>query len=213
MNEPVKPVRRGSRQRERSNATRARIREAARRLFVERGYLTTTIESIAAEADVAVQTVYFVFGNKRALISEVLDIAIAGDDAPVPLLERPWVAELRQETDPRRAVRLLARQASQIIGRQAPLYQAVRGAAAVDPEIAALLAIYQERRLATLTELLRPLAARDALAPGLDLERAADVLYALNSHELYQLLVVDRGWSPAAWEEWLAELLIGQLLR
>lgn len=212
MCEPVKRVRRGSRQRERSAATRARIREAAGRLFVQRGYPATTIESIAVEADVAVQTVYFVFGNKRALLSEVLDIAIAGDDAPVPLLERPWVAELRQEADPRQAVRLLVHQSSQIVGRQAPLAQALRGAAAVDPEIAGLLAVYQERRLATMTELLRPLAARGALAPDLDLTRAADLVYALSSHELYQLLVVDRGWSPTAWEVWLAELLIDQLL-
>ncbi len=210
MNEPVKPARL-SRQRERSIATRARIREAALRLFIEQGYPTTTIESIAAEAGVAVQTVYFVFGNKRAVLAEIIDVAIAGDDAPIPVLDRPWVAELRAERDPRRAVRLLVRETCRIVARQAPLYHVVRGAAAVDPEIAALLLLNQERRLATLTALVRALADSGALAPGLGVERAADIVFAVNSHETHQLLVVDRGWPTAAWEEWITELLVAQL--
>src|SRR5262245_43340991 len=90
MSEPVKPRRqRSSAQREKSRATRRRIREAAERLFVRHGYLSTTIEAIAAEAAVAVQTVYFVFGTKHALLAEVLDVATAGDEAPAPIRERP----------------------------------------------------------------------------------------------------------------------------
>src|SRR5215207_6672140 len=108
MTEPVKPrPRRFSGQRERARATRRRIREAALRLFVELGYLATTIEAIAAEAAVAVQTVYFVFGSKRALLTEILDMATAGDEAPVPVVARPWVEEARRESDPRRTVRLI----------------------------------------------------------------------------------------------------------
>lgn len=212
MSEPVKPRRhRSSAQREKSRTTRRRIREAAERLFVRHGYLSTTIEAIAAEAAVAVQTVYFVFGTKRALLAEVLDVATAGDEEPVPILERPWVAEARRETDPRRAVRLIAHHGCRIVARLAPIYEVVHGAAA-DPDIAALLQRDKQRRLDNQTGLVRMLADKGALAPGRDLAWAADVLFALLSHEMHQLLVVDRGWSLDAWEHWLADALTAQLV-
>jgi AcrR family transcriptional regulator len=213
MNEAVKPhPPRSSRQREKARATRRRIREAAQRLFVERGYLATTIEAIAVEAAVAVQTVYFVFGNKRALLTEVLDVATVGDEMPVPVLARPWVEEARCEDDPRRIVRLIAHHGCQIVARLAPIYEVVRGAAVADPDIAALLRRDSERRLDNQTELVRMLAEKGALAPGIDVARAADIAFALLSHEMYQLLVVDRGWSISTWEGWLADSLAAQLL-
>ena len=86
--------------RPKAQATRRRIRDAARRLFVERGYVATTIEAIAGEAGVAVPTVYLAFGTKRALLAELLDIAAASDEQPVAVLERPWVDELRHDPDP-----------------------------------------------------------------------------------------------------------------
>jgi AcrR family transcriptional regulator len=213
MNEPVKPRRqRSPAQREKSRATRRRIREAAERLFVRHGYLSTTIEAVAAEAAVAVQTVYFVFGTKRALLAEVLDVATAGDEEPVPVLERPWVEEARHEADPRRVVRLIAHHGCRIVARLAPVYEVVHGAAAADPDIAALLQRDKQRRLDNQTELVRILADRGALAPGRDAAWAADVLFALLSHEVHRLLVVDRGWSLDAWEHWLADALTAQLL-
>ena len=213
MSEPVKPPRqRSSAQREKSRATRRRIREAAERLFIGHGYLATTIEAIAAEAAVAVQTVSFVFGTKRALLAEVLDVATAGDEAPVPILERPWVDEARRETDPRRAVRLIAHHGCRIVARLAPVYEVVHGAAASDPDIAALLQRDKQRRLDNQVELVRMLDDKGALAPGRDVRWAADVLFALLSHEMHQLLVVDRGWSLDAWAHWLADALIAQLL-
>lgn len=213
MSEPVKPRRqRSSVQREKSRATRRRIREAAGRLFVRHGYLSTTIEAIAAEAAVAVQTVYFVFGTKRALLAEVLDVATAGDEEPVPVLERPWVEEARHEADPRRVVRLIAHHGCRIVARLAPVYEVVHGAAAADPDIAALLQRDKQRRLDNQTNLVRLIADKGALAPGRDVAWAADVLFALLSHEMHQLLVVDRGWALDAWEHWLADTLIAQLL-
>jgi AcrR family transcriptional regulator len=213
MSEPVKPPRqRSSVQREKSRATRRRIREAAERLFVRHGYLATTIEAIAAEASVAVQTVYFVFGTKRALLAEVLDVATAGDEAPVPILERPWVDQARREADPRRAVRLIAHHGCRIVARLAPVYEVVHGAAAADQDIAALLRRDQQRRLDNQTELVRLLADKGALAPGRDVAWVADVLFALLSHEMHQLLVVDRGWSLEAWEQWLGDALTAQVL-
>lgn len=195
-----------------ARATRRRIREAAERLFVERGYVATTIEAIAAQAGVAVQTVYFVFGNKRALLSEVLDVAVVGDDAPVPLAERPWLQEVRAERDPVQALGLAAHHGGRLLARMAALYEVLRGAAATDPEIAALLRQSKEERLATQTAWVRLLAERGSLVPGLDAARAGDIVFALFSHELYQLLVVDRGWSPDDWERWLTATLAAQLL-
>ena len=182
------------------------------RLFVDRGYASTTIESIAAEAGVAVQTVYFVFGNKRALLADVLDVAIAGDDAPVPVLERAWVDEVRAEPDPARAVAAIAHHGCQIIRREAPLYRIIRGAAASDPEVAGLLAVYQQRRLSNLSELVRLVGGKGILKPGLDRSRAADILFALFSYELFQLFVLERDWPEPAWEAWIADVLVAQLL-
>jgi AcrR family transcriptional regulator len=213
MSEPVKPPRhRSSAQRERARATRRRIREAALRLFVERGYLPTTIEAIATEAGVAVQTVYFVFGNKRAILVEVLDVATVGDEAPVPVRVRRWVEDIRREDDPRRALDLIAHHGCQIVARLAPIYEVVRGAAAADPDIATLLEQDKARRFDNQAELIGLLAEKGALAPAVDTARAADILFALLSHETYQLLVVDRGWSIDAWEGWLADSLAAQLL-
>ena len=100
MSETVKP------RAARTRATRRRIVDAAAELFVERGYGVTTLEQIAARAGVAVQTVYFHFGNKRTVLKEAVDVAAVGDDEPVALLERPWLDELRAEPDPRRVVEL-----------------------------------------------------------------------------------------------------------
>ena len=100
MSETVKP------RAARTRATRRRIVDAAAELFVERGYGVTTLEQIAARAGVAVQTVYFHFGNKRTVLKEAVDVAAVGDDEPVALLERPWLEELRAEPDPRRVVEL-----------------------------------------------------------------------------------------------------------
>src|SRR5688500_3804430 len=93
--------------RERSRQTRRRIVDAATHLFVARGYVASTIEDVAAEAGVAVQTVYYVFGTKPLLLSAVLDASIAGDVEPVPILERSWIESLRTERDATKAVRTL----------------------------------------------------------------------------------------------------------
>src|SRR5438874_2047694 len=86
---------------EQARATRGAVLDAARRLFVSRGYAATSIEAVAAESEVSPETVYAAFGSKRSLLSELVDVTIAGDDAPVPILERPWVGEMGAEPDPR----------------------------------------------------------------------------------------------------------------
>src|SRR4249920_1324534 len=122
MSETVKP------RAARTLATRRRIVDAAAALFVAQGYGTTTLEQIAARAGVAVQTVYFHFGNKRTVLKEAVDIAAVGDDEPVALLERPWWEELRAEPDPRRVLALWMASSRAIYARIGPIMQVVRDA-------------------------------------------------------------------------------------
>jgi AcrR family transcriptional regulator len=198
--------------RPRAQATRRRIRDAARRLFVERGYVATTIEAIAGEAGVAVPTVYLAFGTKRALLAELLDIACVGDEEPVAVLERPWVDEVRHDPDPQGQLRRWVRGVRDIDARVAPLWEVARNAASADPDIAAQVHHYKTLTLQADRYFVTVLAANGGLRDGLDPLRAADIVFGLLSHELYRLLVVEQGWAPADWERWVADTLAAQLL-
>lgn len=200
------------RRREQARETRRTILEAARALFVERGYGPTTIGAVAERARVAPETVYAAFGNKRSLLTEVVDVAIAGDDAPVPVLERPWVRQLREEPDPRGRVRILAGNARAMLERSTPILEVLRGAAASDPELAELWRRYKAQRAEGQRVLLGMVTERSGLRDGLTPEAALDVLFALGSPETYGLLVADRGWSPARFERWYEDALARLLL-
>jgi AcrR family transcriptional regulator len=188
------------------------VLEAARALFVERGYAATTIEAIAARAEVSPETIYATFRNKRSLLSALIDVSMAGDDAPVPILERGWVRAMRDESDPERRLRILARNGRLILERTAPVYEVLRGAAAADPEMASLWALNKRQRFAGQRELLRILTEGHPLRDGLTATSAADVLFTVGSPETYRLLVVDRGWSPDRFERWYADTLRRLLL-
>jgi AcrR family transcriptional regulator len=215
MSRTVKPRRAydSPRRRQQALATRRAVLEAARELFLQRGYVATTIDAIAAGAAVSPETVYATFKNKRSLLSQLLDVAIAGDDAPVPILERPWVRQLRDEGDPRRRLRLLARNGRSILERTAPVYEVLRGAAAADPEIASLWEQAKAQRLAGQRELLGIVTERAPLRHGLPATTATDILFTIGSPETYRLLVVDRGWSADRFERWYADALARLLLR
>ena len=186
--------------------------DAALALFVERGYVATTIVAIAERAGVSPESVYAVFKTKRALLSSSLDVSIVGDADPVPLLERGWVQDLRQEADPMRRMRILARNGRSILERVSPIYEVLREASSADPEVASLTRRYEQQRFEGQRTLLRIVAPRGTLRPGLSAAAAADILYAVGSPESYRLLVRDRGWSPARFERWYADTLIRLLL-
>jgi AcrR family transcriptional regulator len=188
-------------------ATRRAILDAARGLFVDAGYVATTIDAVAARAGVSSETVYATFGNKRSLLSHSVDVSIAGDDAPVPILERSWAREMREETDPQRRLRILARNGRLILERTAPIYEVLRGAASADPQIASLLERNKAQRFAGQRELLRVLAEGFPLRDGLAVKTAVDILFAIGSPETYRLLRVDRGWSADRFEDWYADAL------
>ncbi len=200
------------RRREQAAATRAEILAAARVLFVSRGYVATTIVAVAERARVSPETVYAVFKTKRALLSSSLDASIVGDADPVPLLERGWVQDLREEPDARRRMRILAHNGRRILERVSPIYEVLREASSADPEVAALVRRYEQQRFAGQRALLRIVAPRGTLRAGLGPSAAADILYSIGSPESYRLLVLDRGWSPARFERWYADTLVRLLL-
>ena len=201
------------RRRERARVTRGRVLDAARSLFIEAGYVATSIAAIADRADVSPETIYASFGNKRAILSELVDISIAGDAAAPPVMDQDWVQEMRDEPDPHRRLRILAGRGRAILERRSDLDEVVRGAASADPDIARLQETSKSQRRAGQRELLRIVAGPTGLRRGLDLEHAADILYAIGSPETYRLLTRDRGWTGARFEDWYADTLDKLLLQ
>jgi AcrR family transcriptional regulator len=179
---------------------------------VEDGFVATTIQAIADRAGVSPETVYATFGNKRSLLSSVLDVSVVGDEEPVPLLRRSWVQEMCDEPDPRRKLQILARNGRLILERVTPIYEVLRGAAAADPEIASLWELHKSQRFAGQRELVRIVGAGGSMREGLTADVAANTLFAIGSPETYRLLTVDRGWSPARFERWYADALTQLLL-
>jgi AcrR family transcriptional regulator len=198
---------------EQARATRRKIVNAAQRLFLDNGYAATTLEEIAADAGVAVQTVYFHFGNKRTVLKEVMDVASVGDDEPVPLLERDWFHEIRAEPDPYQALTAWVETSQAIYERVAPLLRVVRDAAGSDAEMAAQWATNQDQRLIAHRRLAEVLADKGGLRPELSVEKAADIIFTLLSPEVFVLLTNDRGWTPAEWRQWVNANLSDTLLR
>jgi AcrR family transcriptional regulator len=195
---------------ERARETRRRVIDAALRLFVEQGYLPTTMSAIAREAGVAVQTLYLAFGSKSSILSAALDVAIVGDDAPMPLIERPWIQQLRAEKNGHRAIALLCREVAELFRRVAPLHVTIR-AATGDAEVASLLERDQQSRYATQRQFVAILADKPGFNAELGEERATDIVYGLLSEAVYLLFCVDRGWSVADWTTWVAATLSSQL--
>jgi AcrR family transcriptional regulator len=214
MTETVKPKRRydSTRRREQAAATRREILEAAQRLFERDGYAPTTMAAIAAEAGVALKTVYVAFETKSGLLRALWHLRLRGDEADVPIPERPWYREVIAEPDPERQVRLSAHNARAVKERAAKLMLVMRDAAGADADIAALWRRIQDDFLANQRAVVDTIDAKGALAPGLDAARAADILWTLNHPDVWHLLVGERGWTPEEWEQWFADTACAQLL-
>ena len=185
--------------------------DAARTLFLERGYQATTINAVSDHSDVPVATVYRLFSSKLGILKALLDVSIAGDDQALPLPERPQVAALFAEPDPDKLLAEFAAITVAINARSSDAYRILSSAAGSDPAAAALLAAYQRQRDDGQGRVARALARAGSLRPGLRQRDAADLVHALMSPELYRLLVVDRGWTPPRYQQWLATTLLDQL--
>jgi TetR/AcrR family transcriptional regulator, regulator of autoinduction and epiphytic fitness len=197
----------------RTRLARAAVVEAARTLFLDRGYGTTTIEAISALSDVPAATVYRLFSSKRGILKALLDVSIVGDDEAGPLADRPPVRSLLADPDPEDQLAGFVGITAQVNSRTAPIYRILVSAASSDPDAAALLDDLARQRQEGQGLIARSLARGGALRPELRERDAADIIHALMSPEVYRLLVVDRGWQPDRYERWLTGILIDQLLR
>ncbi len=214
MSSPVKPRRRydSNRRQEQARLTRRAMLHAAHQLFLDRGFAATTMPAIASAAGVSVQTVYKAFGNKTRLAKAVFDVAMAGDDEPIPMLQRAALGRVRDEPDPRAKLRLYGEFLAETAPRHVPVQLVVRDAAASDPDARVVWAELQAERLKAMTMFARALHAEGHLRPGVSANEARDVLWAYNSAELFQLLVLDRGWPPKRYGRWVAGALTCALL-
>ncbi|MGP4093572.1 TetR/AcrR family transcriptional regulator [Nonomuraea sp. KM90] len=205
-------VKRVSKRTQKARETRARILKAAGELFVRDGYGTTNLQDIAELAGVAVQTIYFVFGNKRTLLKELVDVTVAGDDEPVATMDRPWFQAAMATGDAGAHLRAHVRGTRPVLERVAPIIKVLDTAVAMDPEVAALWPLGTDPRHVVQSTTAASLMAKPGARPDVPVEVAADVLFALLSPELFLLLVAERGWSPERYEEWVYRTLAVQLL-
>jgi AcrR family transcriptional regulator len=200
------------RRREQAAATRRQILEAAQRLFERQGYAATTMAAIAAEAGVALKTVYVAFETKSGLLRALWHLLLRGDEEDAPVADRRWYQEVLEEPDPDRLLRLTARNSRAVKERAGALMGVIRSAASTDADIAALWARIQADFHDNQRGIVKALHTRKALRPGLGVARAADVLWTLNHPDLWLLLVGERGWTPAEWERWFTDVARSQLL-
>ncbi|MEV0646472.1 helix-turn-helix domain-containing protein [Phytomonospora sp. NPDC050363] len=207
MTAAKKPDRRAIRAAE----TRKRMRDAAAELFVAGGYGATSLQDVADKAGVAVQTVYFTFGNKRALLKELVDVTIAGDDAPVATLDRVWFRDAVDAPGAVESLRLHVEGTAKVLARVSSIMKMLDAAATSDPEIGELWPRTEDPRYTVQSAFARSFAAKPGAAEGLEWSEAADVLYGVLSPELYLLLVGDRSWSARKWERWALTTLRSQL--
>ncbi|MEU2666211.1 TetR/AcrR family transcriptional regulator [Micromonospora sp. DT46] len=198
-----------SRRQEQSRQTRRAILEAAGRLFVDPGYAATPLTVVAAEAGVAVQTLYAVFGSKRQLLSHLVDVTLAGDDEPVALPDRPFVAEIRALADPRAKLARYARHLVEVNARQAQVMLALAAAATADPDAAAIWRKNIEERRRGMAMFAAELVGTGALRPDLDVEQVADILWLAQDVRNFDWLVRQRGWPLEQYQRWYVDTVSG----
>lgn len=201
-----------SRRREQARQNRVAILEAARARFLDLGYGGTTMGAVASDAGVSVETVYKAFANKAGLVKAVFDVAIVGDDEPVPLMEREFVQRNRAEPDPRRKLETYGEHLAVTIPRAGPVQLVVRAAAGTDVGAAEVWAQLQQERLTGMSAFALHLDEAGYLRDGVSRAEARDVLWTHNSVELWDLLVNQRRWSNARYGRWIGAQLIAALL-
>jgi AcrR family transcriptional regulator len=197
---------------ESARRTRLQIVDAARELFLERGYASCSVTDIAASAGVARPTVLSVFGSKAQLLREVVDVAMAGDDEPVPIAERRWFQPVWQATAPADCLVAYAHVCTLISRRSAAVVEVVRRASDENEEVGEQWATLQRNRRTGARTIVSRARELGPLAPGLTSARAVDLLWWLNDQHHYTTLVTASGWSEKSFDRWLARQMTHQLL-
>lgn len=210
MSEAVKTPKR-TRRADKALQTHRRIVDAATRLFLERGYVATTIDAIAEAADVAVETVYARFGSKTNVMVAVKE-AVVTEGGGIPLQERPELGTLAAETDQRQQLQIAAALSRGMLERISPVYAALRDAAAADGALQESLTTEISRRRDFQRTLVDLVGSRGPLREGLSLDQAADTYSALANPETFLLLTTHHGWTASQFQTWLADSLQRLLL-
>ena len=192
--------------------TRRRILDAARSLFNELGYASTTLTAIADRGGVSVQTVYFTFHTKGELLMQVVLAAGADDPEAPPHQDRGWYREMLASTDARRQLALLSEHGTDIFVRVAPLIGLVDAARASDPNLGAAWQQAVMARREALREHMEVVARNGALRPELSVNDAADIVFVLQRPETLRALTIECGWPIERYKAWLYETLCHQLL-
>src|SRR5215472_3906656 len=198
--------------RQQAAATREAMLEAAGTLFAERGYPATSMEAIAAEAGVALKTVYLAFTTKAGLLRALWDLLLKGDQDEAGVAERPWYRAVIEERDPERKLRMVAGASVAVKQRIGGLLRVIRSGAPVDTDTAALWALIQSDFHANQRAVVASLPP-GSLRDGLDVDTAADILWTLNHPDTWLLLHFERGWTPERFERWFGDTIVEQLLR
>jgi AcrR family transcriptional regulator len=198
--------------REQAAATRRQILHAAKELFERDGYTATSMAAIASAAGVSLKTVYLAFETKSGLLRALWHLLLRGDQDSIPVGEQRWYRAVLEEPDPERQLRLNMHNSRTVKVRAGAMLEVIRSAAPADPDIGALWARIQTEFHDNQRTIVQSIADKRALAAGLDVSGATDILWALNHPTLYALLMGERGWSPERYEQWLGDLLCSQLL-
>lgn len=196
-----------------ARARRRRILEAARELFVAQGYPAVTVAAIAASAQVSEDLVFRLFGNKRGVLKDVMDVTIGGDDEDIPLLQREGPQAVRAATDQYEQVRLFAAGMTAQLDRVQAMNDLMRSAAAVEPEIAALRQdLHQRQRRLAMNSVASWIAANGPLRDCMSAPDAGAIIWTLASPEVHRALTVDCGWSSERFGDWLRHMLTAGVL-
>lgn len=193
--------------RQKADATRRRIVAAAHQEFAANGYQGATIASIARRAEVAAQTVYFVFHTKAALISAVVETAVVGDEDPTPPERSAWWAEMVASPSASEALRTFVRGAAPSFARASAISGILRAAALTDEELAGTYAFQEDLRHRSFRQAVEVVASKGALRSGLTVDTATDVLMTVYGDGAYLLMTTERGWSHDQVVDWWCEAL------
>jgi len=196
----------------RARQTRLDVLDAAKRLFVSQGYGTTTLQAIAVEAGVAVQTVYAVFANKRSILEQLLDVAIAGDDQAVAVNQREWMKAVFEAPTAGQRLHAYAAAVRLIHERAGDLFMVLEVAAAIDADLVELAQITESRRRTGAQGVIESISSVGALRHGLSKDKAVDVLWLLNGAAVFRQLVRRAEWSLDEYQSWLHTAMVDQLL-
>jgi len=200
------------RRRQQAEATRREILDAARLLFERDGYAATTMVAIAGEAGVSLKTVYVAFDTKSGVLRALWNFLLRGDESDASIPERDWYRAVLEEQRAESQLRLLVRNSRIVKQRVGAIFEVIHAAATVEADIEALWDRIQTEFHGVLHAVVESLDAKRALKPGLDVDRATDILWTISHPTLWQLLVRERGWTPDEYEAWCVDTSCAQLL-